>query len=172
MSESDRRHVAYHEAGHAVANCRFEILQTKATIVPRGGFSGAVVSEGKDHLWSADQAQSQVLSFCAGYAALIATGLERGIALQGCDDDIDAAAGLIADWALSGTLIDWQARAVELMSRPENIRAVDFVAKELLKHETLYGDYVGMLIQWADGNITDDEWCRFVACQYPRMAML
>jgi hypothetical protein len=150
MSESDRKRVAYHEAGHAVANRRFGILQAKATILSRDAYAGAVVWEGKEHVWSANEAPAQVLSYCAGYAALVSIGVERDIALQGCSNDMEAAAELIARWPLSGTLDEWQSKAVELMSRPENIRAVDFVANALLRHETLNDVYLDMLVEFAD----------------------
>ena len=169
MSESDRKRVAYHEAGHAVANRRFGILQAKATILSRDGYAGAVVWEGKEHVWSANEAPAQVLSYCAGYAALVSIGVERDIALQGCSNDMEAAAELIARWPLSGTLDEWQSKAVELMSRPENIRAVDLVANALLRHETLNDVYLDMLVEFADGNITDQEWERFVTW-HPGMA--
>ena len=39
---------------------------------------------------------------------------------------------LIEKWVLPGTLEEWQSQAVELMSSPENVRAVDSVAKTYL----------------------------------------
>ncbi|MEN8207225.1 MAG: hypothetical protein ABFS24_14635 [Pseudomonadota bacterium] len=48
------------------------------------------------------------------------------------------------------------------MSNPENIRAVDFVAKALMEHETLDSDYIYLLIERADGNITEEEWQQYL----------
>jgi hypothetical protein len=55
------------------------------------------------------------------------------------------------------------------MSSPENIRAVEFVAKALLKYETLRADYIDLLVDRVDGNISEEDWHRTVSWQYPEM---
>ncbi len=172
MPDSERKQTAYHEAGHAIAHLRHDILQLQVTIRPHDGNLGGCTGEGKDNVWNAAQAPDQVICYCAGYAALIAIGHDKDIALLGCSDDMDNAAELITIWSLPGTLDEWQAKAVELMSRPENIRAVDFVARALLKYKTLEPDYFDFLVEWADGHISDAEWERFISRFYPNMLKL
>jgi len=54
----------------------------------------------------------------------------------------------------------WLAQAVELMRRPENVAAVALLAEHLLRHKTLDGDYLGVLVELADGNCTEAEFAR------------
>jgi hypothetical protein len=165
----ERKHTAYHEAGHAVANSRLGVLQAVATIKPSDGTLGRVVSEGKDHVCDAEDAHKQVLCYCAGYAALIAAGYSNEAAKQGADDDFENIAEIIETWALPGTFDEYQSQSVTLMRNPENIRAVDFVAKALMKHETLNDDYMDVLLERADGNVSEEEWCQFITWRYPGM---
>ena len=41
--------------------------------------------------------------------------------------------------------------------------------RHLLEHETLDFDYLEMLIELADGNISEAEWQRFLLYIYPRI---
>jgi cell division protease FtsH len=52
MSEDERRIIAYHEAGHAVAihECRNADPVYKITIIPRGQAGGYTLSLPEDHL--------------------------------------------------------------------------------------------------------------------------
>ena len=171
MQTIDLKHTAYHEAGHAVAHFRLNVQQECVTIKPHGDNLGSSMAEGKDHVLDAEDAPTQVLCYCAGYAALIANGNNEGDAIRGADDDFENTEELLEKWpeSLTGTLNDWKGQSVALMSAPENIRAVDFVAKSLLKYETLQADYLEMLVELADSNITEEEWQRFLAIQFPEM---
>ncbi|UCC45163.1 MAG: hypothetical protein JSU65_04410 [Candidatus Zixiibacteriota bacterium] len=165
----ERKHTAYHEAGHAVAHLRLGILQDKATIQPHANNLGAVTAEGVEHVWDAEDAHKQLLGYCAGYAALVAAGYSNDDARSGADDDMENAAELVRKWPSIGTLDEGQRQAVTLMSSAENIRAVDYVARALMKHETLEADYMINLVGWADGDMTDEEWLDFIAWRYPEM---
>ena len=112
----------------------------------------------------------QVNYYCAGCASLMALGYNAEVARSGADDDLENAFNLLEMWDLPGTLDEWLLRSAETMSEPENVRAVEFVANALMEYKTLDGDYVEMLVEWADGNMTDDEWHQFVSFQYPEMA--
>jgi len=160
---------AIHEAGHAVAHARLEVLQALVTIKPHNGMLGRSLAEGKDHVSNAEDARVQVLCYCAGYAALIAAGYSDKSARLGADDDFENAAELVSKWPSIGKLDEAESQAVIFMSTQENIRAVDFVAKALLEHETLDFDYLEMLIELADGNISEAEWQRFLLYIYPRI---
>ena len=163
------KHTAYHEAGHAVAHLRLNVQQGNVTIKPHDGNLGSSAAEGKEHVWSAEEAPNQVLCYCAGYAALIAIGCSEDDAVLGADNDFENAAELIETWSLSVSLDDWRTQSVELMSRPENIRAVDFVANALMKYETLDSDYLDILSDLADGNISEEEWQQFISWRHPEM---
>ena len=110
-----------------------------------------------------------MLCYCAGYAALIATGYSDEVAILGCDDDMENAVELIQSWSLSGSLAEWKSRSVTLMSSLENIRAIDFIAKALMHYETLDSGYLELLIERADGDIPEGEWHGVVSRQYPGM---
>lgn len=169
MATMDLERIAYHEAGHAVAHIRLNVLQNMASIKPKDGNLGNVSAEGIEHVWKPEEARPQVLCYCAGYAALVATGCSDEVAKQGADDDFENATELIDTWGLSGTLEEWQGQAVELMSGPDNIRAVDSVDKALMKYETLDADYMDVLVDHADGNVTKEEWDRYLLMAHPEM---
>lgn len=153
---------AIHESGHAVAHERFDILQAFVTIVPDGDRQGACLAEGAGSVYSASEAADMVLAYCAGYAAMIAAGYAEEAARDGCGDDFAIADELIEFWALPGGRDAWLAKAVELMRRPENVTAVAVFTEHLLEHKTLDGDYLGVLIGLADGNVTQAEFDRYL----------
>jgi ATP-dependent Zn protease len=76
---------AIHEAGHAVAHCRLEILQGLVSIEPNAETQtlGRSTAEGAEHVWSREEAESQVLALYAGYGALLAAGYPHEIAEHG-----------------------------------------------------------------------------------------
>jgi hypothetical protein len=154
---TDLELTALHEAGHVVAHARLGILQDTATIVASDGRAGASVAEGAGHVWSKEQAGPMVLAYCAGYAALIAAGHPEEVAARGCDDDFEEAAELIGFWCLGDGLDEWKARAAALMGAPENVRAVRLVAEHLMERGTLDADYLGVLVELADGECTQEE---------------
>ena len=166
---TDLKRTAYHEAGHSVAHLRLGVLQAMTTIKAGAGTLGHVTAEGKEHVWSEEDAEKQVLCYCAGYAALMAAGYSQDAAMLGTEDDFENASDLIAAWSLSGTLDEWRARSVELMNRPENIRAVEAVARALMDHESLDDGYIDLLVDLVDGNISKQEWLQAISWQYPSM---
>ena len=156
---------ALHEAGHAVAHVRLDIQQTGVSIkpVPEQGRLGAVNAEGIENVWDSEGAQAQVLAYCAGYAALIAVGLEEARAVEGADDDFDSAVELIESWGLDGTIEIWKQRAVSMMQEPRNLLAVRTVAERLERDGSLDDQWIDMLVDLADGEISSKEFERFVA---------
>jgi hypothetical protein len=158
---------ALHEAGHAVAHARLGIQQLQATIVAQAWRAGAVTAEGLQHVWNAEQAGPMVEAYCAGYAALIAAGHDEAVAASGCEDDFESAERLIQDWGLAGTLDIWKARAVALMSQPDNKRAAALVAEHLLAHKRLDSDYLNVLVEMADGECTEAEFQQYLALRGP-----
>lgn len=154
---------ALHEAGHAVAQLRFEILGDEVKISPSGDTFGTVDSAGARPVRSNDEAAARVLSCCAGFAALVATGHDKVQAAIGCDSDFLEAANLIKYWALEGDLETWKRKAVRLMRFPRNIAAVEMVAAHLLRQRVLAGDYVEVLVDLADGSISQADFDDFLA---------
>ena len=154
---------ALHEAGHAVAQLRFEILGNEVKISPSGDTPGAVGSAGAKPVRSNDEAAARVLSCCAGYAALVAAGHDKVQAAIGCDSDFLEAANLIKYWGLEGDLETWKRKAISLMRFPRNVAAVEMVAAHLLRQLVLAGDYVEVLVDLADGSISQAEFDDFLA---------
>lgn len=155
----DKKEIAIHEAGHAVANARLEIQQHSLTIIPGSDFAG--LSSSEFNVWSEEDAERQVKSCCAGYAALVAHEYSKEEARVGAQDDFDKVEELIEEYGLGGTLDEWKSRTIKMMSELENIRAVKHLADELLQCEKLDGDTVEVLIEVADGISTEDEYERF-----------
>lgn len=162
----ERTFAALHEAGHAVCYCRLGIDQERVSIQQGDGMDGYTIVPA--YVGDPLTALKQVLGQLAGYAALIGAGYGCAVACQGADTDFNNAAELITTWELPGTLEEWKAVTVELMSKPKNIAAVELVSEALLDHETLAGDYIGGLIERADG-LPEHLWRRWVELEYPDM---
>ena len=155
---------AIHEAGHAVAHVRLGLDHEGAHIVADGnGLLGAATGEGQAHVWNTAGAERVVLAFCAGYAALVASGGDHGQAVDGTGDDFEQAQELIDFWGLAGDLAVWQRRAVELMRKPENLAAVALVARHLQERKRLDGELVDVLVSVADGETTEEEFETYLA---------
>ena len=164
MDHQRFKQTAIHEAGHAVAHVRLGLDHDGADIVPSEdtGALGGAAGEGVSQVWSRQRAEPGVLAFCAGYAALVAAGYAEGTAHLGTDDDFEQATNLIGYWDLDGTLADWKAKAVVLMSKPENVGAVRKVAEHLHLHTKLDGEYVAGLVDVADGETMEDEFAQYL----------
>lgn len=148
--------IAIHEAGHAVAHQRFHIAQKLVSIAPQSAPGTLGKNAAEDLTWSHESAALQVQAYLAGYAALVGAGYSKGDAEFGARDDFDKAAMLIHFWQL-GTLDEWKHETVELMSRPANVEAVRLVASELLQRQTLDGRTVGVLVAFADGELSEHD---------------
>ena len=150
---------AVHEAWHAVAHVRLGILQWHATIEPLDAdLAGSVLAD--DSVWNRDDAENQALALYAGYAACLAAGLSPELAAVGCDDDFAKAEVLISDWRI-GDVAKLTRRAVDLMSQPENIKAVQVIAQELLVEGVLHFKWLDLLVDVADGHATEQEYQQF-----------
>ena len=158
MRSTDRQHAAIHEAGHAVAHVRLGLGSREASIAHQPGTLERHVGAGTESVWLCADAERQVVAFCCGYAACVASGDDHDTAEQAAWDDFAQAEQLIAFWVLEGRLTDWQARAVAFMQQPENVRAVERVADELLRRETLDADWIEVLVRVADGETTEAEY--------------
>ncbi|MEN8713509.1 MAG: hypothetical protein ABF384_01245 [Verrucomicrobiales bacterium] len=152
-------HTAFHEAGHAVAHARLDIDQLSASIIPdddRSMLGGNVAS---DSFWDEEGVKGQVLALLSGYAALVARGLKEDEAKQGSISDFAKAQDLLQAFSL-GTILEWKNQAVELMMRPENVRAVARVAQELLERQRIDVDDIECCIEIADGLSTEEDFSR------------
>jgi ATP-dependent Zn protease len=158
---------ALHESGHAVAHVRLGIIQSSVTIVERGGALGCATAEGVEHVRDAAAAVKQVIAYGSGYAALMAAGHDEESAKEGADRDFAKAEGLIARF-LSGDLTEWMARAVAMMREPRNVNAVTVVSDWLLREKTLDGDVIDLLVDLADGEISQVEFDRYLLLKQGR----
>jgi hypothetical protein len=100
-------------------------------------------------------ADSEAMYACAGYAAVLVAGYSEEEVSAGCGPDFDGAEKVI-DMPLETV----QKEAIELMSRPENVKAVKRIVDELLVRKTLGPEEVEILIDVADGEITEEEYRR------------
>jgi cell division protease FtsH len=102
LLEQDRRMIAVHEAGHAIAAATVEgsKVPQKATIVPRGRSLGVVLSTPKDDrkLVSRQQLMSDIVVALAGRAAELHEFGEGGVS-TGAEEDLKQATNLAARMA-------------------------------------------------------------------------
>ena len=168
-----KHYTAIHEAGHAVAHLRRNIDLGYATIKPDEESRGRISAESQEvfFLLTPEEASDHVIVACAGCAALVAAGVSDAEVLAGADQDMAEAHDLIGYWALPESLEQSKQQSVEFMRRPENVRAVSFVAKALEEHEALPGDVIEQVVDFADDGCTKDELDRFLNEQHPNLTM-
>jgi hypothetical protein len=157
------KQIAIHEAGHAVAHVRFGWEIGVLSIRPNENTMTAGVCTGPsiESVECVEDAEKQVLAYLAGYAALIASGHSEESAMLGADDDMEKVETLLEGWLL-GNVEDWKARAIEMMSKPENANAVSVLAAELEVREYMNDELPENLIGYADGEFTQEEWQRYL----------
>lgn len=156
----DKRKTAYHEAGHAVAHHRLfprAQLRGELTIIPNQDENAAGSHTQMEHCGDTAAAyQAQVQYLCSGYAACVAAGIHDEAARVGCWDDFEKAEEIIAGWKFL-PLEDQLGQAIDFMRLPDNLRAVERLATELLDRGTLDGDEVEVLIEVADEGTAEAE---------------
>jgi len=110
VSERDRRIVAWHEAGHAVAALLLEDADdpVQVSIIPRGGTGGATWMTGNEHdLVTRNQANARLVVALAGRAA--EELLLEGDYTQGAHGDLamatQLATGMIARYGMGRRLV-------------------------------------------------------------------
>ena len=111
LTQEQKEHTAYHEAGHAIVGMALPKCDPvyKATIIPRGGALGMVVSLPEiDRLnWHKDECKQKIAMTMAGKAAEIIKWGEEGVS-NGPSGDIQQASALaramVLRWGMSDAL--------------------------------------------------------------------
>ena len=159
---SDRRHVAYHEAGHAIAAEELDVQFGMITIVPNGYSAGGVGVEGDDgfsvegdafspeneHAFQAWAEQQSIIDYAGHAAIVVLLGIgdmsHKSALANGASDDF-----IKARRRLNGNrrrMDRAKARAVDIITG--RVKDVHTVADALLKHQTLDSQSVEMLLAW------------------------
>jgi ATP-dependent Zn protease len=140
---------AYHEAGHAVADVRFELGCEGVTIIPRrdaGTLGHASCSDDA----GAAKAEQKVISLLAGYTAQVEHDPAcEAQARLGADGDFEEARNTLREHGAKRTLQPWLKKAREFVSN--NWRAIEMVAHDLLETKKLDGTEVECIVDIADG---------------------
>jgi cell division protease FtsH len=108
MSDEDKEMTAYHEAGHAIVGMKLPKCDPvyKATIMPRGGALGMVMSlpEMDRHSWHKDQMKDRIAMGMAGKAAEVKKWGEERVS-SGASGDIQnvsaVARAMVMRWGMS-----------------------------------------------------------------------
>ena len=118
LTDDEKEHTAYHEAGHAIVGLNLEKCDPvyKATIIPRGGALGMVVSlpEIERLSWHKNECKQKLAMTMAGKAAEILKWGEGDVS-NGPSGDIQQASSLaramVMRWGMSDKVgdIDYQA---------------------------------------------------------------
>ena len=160
MEDVNLRRTADYEAGHVVAHVRLGL----GHLAVRIGLDGNAI--GRDEpkfLAGAKDAKHAGVAYCAGYAALFAAGYGEEEAGSCSRDDFGRANDLATRWwNLDGDIGVWKKEAAELMRRPENVAAVALTAQRLLEHRKVDSDWVGCLLAFLDGDMTQNEFDDYV----------
>ena len=143
LTDEQKEHTAYHEAGHAVVGLALPKCDPvyKATIIPRGGALGMVVSLPEmDRLnWHKDQCQQNLAMTMAGKAAEILKWGEEEVSNGPAGDIMQAsqlARAMVMRWGMSDKVgnIDY-AEAAEGYSGNTGGFSVSAHTKELIEEE-------------------------------------
>lgn len=118
LTDEQKEHTAYHEAGHAIVGMNLDKCDPvyKATIIPRGGALGMVVSlpEIERLNWHKDECKQKIAMTMAGKAAEILKWGEGDVS-NGPSGDIQQASSLaramVMRWGMSDKVgdVDYQA---------------------------------------------------------------
>jgi cell division protease FtsH len=144
LTKEQKEHTAYHEAGHAVVGLSLEKCDPvyKATIIPRGGALGMVVSLPEiDRLnWHRDQCKHNIAMTMAGKAAEIIKWGADGVS-NGPAGDIQQASSLaramVMRWGMSDKVgnIDYQQAHEGYMGGGGGSLSISAHTKELVEQE-------------------------------------
>ncbi|GKY88675.1 ATP-dependent zinc metalloprotease FtsH [Sinisalibacter aestuarii] len=143
LTDEQKEHTAYHEAGHAIVGLTLPKCDPvyKATIIPRGGALGMVVSLPEmDRLnWHKDQCEQQLAMTMAGKAAEILKWGEDEVSNGPAGDIMQAsqlARAMVMRWGMSDKVgnIDY-AEAAEGYSGNTAGFSVSAHTKELIEEE-------------------------------------
>ena len=145
----DRKFIAIHEAGHAVASKRFGMSIAKTSIVPNHEEGSEGNCDGEGFSEDEDSIKETVKVHLAGYAALVVAGYSEEESCWGAGDDFGKAIYEIR-FISGGDLNYWKRQTVSFMSEPANARAVMALAEVLIDNLTLDGDEVSIVIDAAD----------------------
>ncbi len=150
QAPSERESTAYHEAGHAVAMTRFGICCGSVTIRRNGPVLGAAEGDGDWH--DEEHARQFLTTHLAGYAVNVRQGAPEATARAYACADFEEAQREIA-W-LGITEREAIELAVAFVGVPENWHAIEVLAAELLKYETIDGQEIPVIVDIADGETT------------------
>jgi len=148
---TDEQRTAIHEAGHAVAAIQLGIDGQDygwVTIIPKEHMNGSFSM--REMGTTPSEVQNDLVINCSGYGALRAAGYNKNFACTGCSDDFNKAEKLISDFSLP-SLDHWKCLATNLLSLPENARAVKAVADCLMQHKELGPGYTEITVMGAMG---------------------
>jgi ATP-dependent Zn protease len=146
VTRQSLRTVAYHEAGHAVADIRFDFAFDRVTIIPSE--SDGTLGHAKS-VYGADD-EHQVIDYLAGYAAEIEVDPEsKAQAKLGASDDFDRARDCLRRLGVKCRLDPWHRKAHRFVR--DNWHAIDMIARDLVELKTLDGDEVALIVNIADG---------------------
>jgi len=144
LTQDQKEHTAYHEAGHAVVGLSLDKCDPvyKATIIPRGGALGMVVSLPEiDRLnWHRDQCEQNLAMTMAGKAAEVMKWGEDSVS-NGPAGDIQQASSLaramVMRWGMSDKVgnIDYQQAHEGYMGNSAGGFSISAHTKELVEEE-------------------------------------
>jgi hypothetical protein len=155
----NRATTAYHEAGHAVADCFFGAPPLFASIRPAGAFAGAVRAE-EPWFWDPRgdvdrlRALEWVVRCYAGFAAerIYDPATPTAPRQAGAADDFDRALDVLRQLGEERRVWRYVADATVLVL--SEWAAVELVARRLLEVSEIDGGEVDLLVDLAHGNIT------------------
>jgi hypothetical protein len=158
-----RRFIAYHEAGHAVAQHRLGFTSLGCTITPANDYAGlashmdddfAFATRADDGVYEIPPEKTRdllIVNF-AGYCAQIQAGDTEEMARIGASEDFETAEERRLAIGLSED--DCIKLAGDFVREASNWLAIEAIAEELLLRETLGGDEVDILFDVLAGECT------------------
>ncbi|MBK8994617.1 MAG: hypothetical protein IPM35_02550 [Myxococcales bacterium] len=144
---------AFHEAGHAVADCRLGFVCGIVSIEPRPGTRGHAV-----HLSEDGSDDDLIIALLAGYAAAVRAGGDPVQEKEGAWSDFERASEILERTGRTD-LAPHLARAETFVR--DNWSAIERVAAELIEWRTIEGQELEVVLEVADGNATDADLARF-----------
>lgn len=150
--------IACHEAAHAITAHHFGDTPRSVTIIPHGETAGSSNDSYPLHrnlvlvngviTFNSNDADGGIIELFAGHYAAVQAGMSFIESRKTCSADLDEIANFLRETKTSHATLRNRARRMV----KQNWRAIEAVAKELLKYKCLDGDELEYIILMADGD--------------------
>jgi hypothetical protein len=166
--DDERRMIAYHEAGHAIADLRLGLGLPHVSIIRDAQKRTLGTTSSYDGWDDERSAHAWLITLYAGFAAESRATPKLADVRRARDDYGRADEILVALYGRRGIKArreEWQGKAAAFVRKKANWRAIERFAAELVEHGEIDGQCADVLLDVADGATTEQQYRAYRARQ-------